>query len=38
MKYQSKNNNEYKKNIIIKNMRISSIEKNASTINAENTT
>ena len=37
MKYQSKNNNEYKKIIITKNMKKSLIEKNVSIINAENT-
>ena len=36
MKYQLKNNNEYKKIIITKNMRKFLIEKNTSIINAEN--
>ena len=36
MKYQSKNNNEYKKIIIIKNMRKFQIEKNVLTINVKN--
>ena len=35
MKYQLKNDNEYEKIIIIKNMRKSQIEKNALMINAE---
>ena len=37
MKYQSKNNNEYRKIINTKNMKKFSIEKNVSTINAKNT-
>ena len=36
MKYQSKNNYEYKKIIITENMKKFLVEKNASTINAEN--
>src|SRR6266487_1980590 len=36
MKYQLKNDNEYEKIIIIKNMRKFQVEKNTSTINAEN--
>ena len=36
MKYQLKNNNEYRKIINIKNMRKSQIEKNVLTINTEN--
>ena len=36
MKYQLKNNNEYEKIINIKNTRKFQVEKNASTINAEN--
>ena len=36
MKYQSKDNNEYKKIINIENTRKSQIEKNVSMINAEN--
>ena len=38
MKYQLKDNYEYKKIIITKNMRKFSVERNASIINAENTT
>ena len=38
MKYQSKNDNEYEKIMIIKNTRKSQSEKNASIINAENIT
>ena len=37
MKYQTKNNNEYEKIIIIKNMKKFSAEKNVLTINAKNT-
>ena len=37
MKYQLKDNNEYEKIIITKNMKKFSAEKNALTINAENT-
>ena len=37
MKYQLKDNNEYKKIIITENMTKSQAEKNASTISAENT-
>ena len=36
MKYQLKNNNEYKKIIITKNMRKFQAEKNVSIINAKN--
>ena len=36
MKYQLKDDNEYEKIIIIKNMRKSSVEKNALMISAEN--
>ena len=38
MKYQLKDDNEYKKIIITKNMRIFSVERNALTINVENIT
>ena len=36
MKYQSKNNNEYEKIIIIENTRKSQVEKNALMINVRN--
>ena len=36
IKYQSKNDNEYKKIIITKNMRKFQVKKNVSIINAEN--